>query len=612
MTVRYLFICLSTLISFTAISNVLPKNGQMLNFTEVMFEHPAVNGAITYRVTIVKKVSGKFNADPVIIRVVDSTPATRISKGLLFGHAYMWRYEALNKLNKPLFTSGIFNFTILNSKLLDSNLCRIKVVKECKEECTPGIVFIDGLSLAVNKQGIPKWVVPDIPEGNKLLNYRDLHLTRSGTLLFIDNSGALETDLFGNILWRTPVTEKTTDKEEKYHHAFHKDDRSNYMICGRKNIADPDTKINGQMLFEYDSSGKEIWRFDACEAIKQKFGVYPSDDTAKVYTLGHLNGFAIDQTNGLIYASFRDFNSIFQVDKTSGQILAAWGNRHISYEEKNDFDDHLFAAQHAPVLLKNGNIMIFNNNVPERSSSIIELAPDPSNGNCTKIWEYVLEEHVNESPYGGKTNSAKMGIATELPDGNILVGMGQLNRIFEVTKNKFLAWEIYPETRRDSLLPWTEAPSYRVSYSSSLYPSYFTIEHRNASSQLKAGQNISLRINNEGSENDRYTIALLSDDKHIEQRNMVTDITGETSAYLELKVVPLHALAVPVKIKVILQKAGNWYLTCCLTKFISICCRTVLTKNVKYSYFPQMSLINAEVHQPAQRKSQESAGRYYQ
>lgn len=553
---RCLFICIFSIISFTVTSNVIPGNGQVLNFTEVMFEHPAVNNAISYRITIVKKVSGKFSSDPVVARAVDSTPATRISKGLLFGNAYMWRYEALGKLNKVIFTSGIFHFSILTNRLLDNNLNRVKVVKECKEECTPGIVFIDGLTLAVNKQGIPKWVAPKVPDENKMLNYRDLHLTSSGTLLFLDNSGVLETDLFGNVLWKTPVTEKTTEKEEKYHHAVNKDDRSNYMVCGRKNITDPDAKINGQMLFEYDSSGKEIWRFDAVEAIKAKFGVYPSEDTAKVFTLGHLNGFAIDHANDLVYASFRDFNNILQIDKKSGQIITVWGNTHISYEGKNEFDDHLFAAQHAPVLLKNGNLLVFNNNVPERSSSVIELAPDAASGNCTKIWEYIMEEHASESPYGGKINSIKMGIATELPDGNILVGMGQLNRIFEVTKNQYLAWEIYPETRRDSLLPWTEAPSYRVSYSSSLYPSYFTIDHPNTPGQVKAGGHITLRINNEGSENDRYTIQLMPDG-HVEEKNKIAEIARETSAYVDLKIVPTHAVSAPVKVRVKVTAASN-------------------------------------------------------
>lgn len=550
--------CFFTCFTSSAQGNIWPANGQKIHFTELMLEHPAVTGASIYRITVVKKVSGKFQADPVVVRINDSTPATRITRGLEFGHTYLWRYEALNKLNKPIFTSDVFRFSISTSPLLDSLLQRVAVVKPCKEECEDGIVFIDGLNIAVNRQGIPKWFVPGETDATRLMHYRDLHLSRSGTLLFMNNDGAFETDLSGRVLWKThgSAGRKIKEKEERYHHAFDKDAQLRYMICGRKNITDPDALVNGQMLFQYDTAGNEIWRFDVTDAVGERFGIYPPQDTVLIYTLGHLNGFAIDHKNELMYASFRDFNSIFQVDIKSRKIVAVWGNKNISYKEKNEYDDHLFAAQHSPVLLKNGNILVFNNNVSDRSSSIVELAPEQGD-QVRKVWEYVLEEHVNESPYGSKIHSDKMGIASELPNENILVGMGQLNRIFEITRNKTLVWEIYPEKRKDTSLPWGEAPSYRVSYASSLYPSYFTIDHRNASQQIKAGESVLIRVNNEGTADDEYTVELVPEEETIPYYQTAIHVGKETSAHLSVKVIPATLLTKPVKVKVKVTAASN-------------------------------------------------------
>lgn len=543
--------------SITSNAQVIPKDHQQLCFTEIMFEHPPVKGASQYRIKIVQQISGKFHLDPLVVECLDSTPATRISHNIQFGKKYMWRYEALDPKRKSIFVSGIFHFETLNGHTMNPAYSRMHVSKECETGCDSGVVFLDGFAFAVNRNGIPKWFLPAATEGQEP-NYRDIHLTPSGTVLYLGNSGAVETDLSGNILWKAPLNKSVIpdQKKEGYHHAFSKDAQSNYMICGKKNMIEPEASLNGDVLFEYDSNGNEIWRFDVLEAIKEKTSMHAPEDTSGAVTSGHMNGFAYDASKDELFISLRDFSSIFRINKTSKQILSFWGNKHISYELKNnEADIHLFALQHAPVLLKNGNLLVYNNNSSKLSSSIVELEAIPGSDNCLKVWEYVFDEQKSNRAF--ETHSDKMGSLQELRNGNILIGMGTTGRVLEISKDKRLIWELYPEKRADSLYSWSEAPIYRVSYASSLYPSYFTIEHRNVSKQVKMNSDIILKINNEGSEDDSYNIKLFYAGNNEPDLEKSLEIKRESSVLLTLKVTPAYPPLSPQKITVQVTPASN-------------------------------------------------------
>jgi hypothetical protein len=555
---RYaIYIIAQCLISTSVFASIFPENNQKLNHTEMMFEHPPVSGAVLYKVIIVRKKSGQFSRDSIITKQADSTCATFIKNGLHFGNTYTWKYEAIGKNNKLLFTSDTYQFSILSSPLVDSNYARVNIVKPCAEDCEQGVIFIDALGVAVNRQGMPKWFMTGNTGESHFPRHRDIHLSRTGTILFINNDGGYETDLLGNIIWKTPVDINPKSKDEQFHHAFDKDKEFNYMICGKMFITDKDAKINGYTLLKYDPEGKEIWRFDATQAIAEKFGIMPPEDTTKINSLGHLNGFAIDTLRKVIFASFRDFNCVFCIDSESGKIISALGNSHINYEEKNEFDDHLFAAQHAPVLLKNGNLMVFNNNIEGHSSSVVELEVDISNGNCSKGWEYVFGEHTEESAYGGNIYSDRMGIASELPNNNILICMGKVNRILEVNRSKQLVWEVYTETRKDTMTTWGQIPSYRASFASSLYPYYFTIDNVYSGKKIKAGDAINLRINNEGSEDDQYIVELLSDNGSIQYQKNIVDIPKETSKHIDIKTIFVNSFSSQTKVTLKVSALSN-------------------------------------------------------
>ncbi len=101
------------------------------------------------------------------------------------------------------------------------------------------------------------------------------------------------------------------------------------------------------------------------------------------------------------------------------QLIWSWGPGHLS-------------RQHQPTLLKNGNVLIFDNGRAKKYSRVIELDP------ITKkiVWEY--KANPPEKFY-----SPIRGGCQRLPNGNTLITDDPKGRAFEVTKDGEIVWEFY-------------------------------------------------------------------------------------------------------------------------------------------------------------------------
>ncbi len=92
-------------------------------------------------------------------------------------------------------------------------------------------------------------------------------------------------------------------------------------------------------------------------------------------------------------------------------------------------------GQHAPNLLANGNVLIFDNGVHRIDDSmpysrVIEVNPATNE----IVWKY------QDSP-AWNFFSPRMGNAQRLPNGNTLITESSFGRIFEVTRNQEIVWE---------------------------------------------------------------------------------------------------------------------------------------------------------------------------
>lgn len=505
---KYLFLLLAASCSLSSFAQALfPHDGAQLRRTQVMFEYPDVPGA-TYRFELYDESDTAH-----VVKLTDTLLKQNVCfvrTNMHFGKAYRWKYTA-QKAQASVFESPVYHFRTLSDPLVDTMLHRLSIRKAEKGKYADGIVFIDGFNAAVDRQGAPVWYTSQ--PGNSL---RDVNLAADGSVTMLNGTKALATDLEGNLLWEGP-----DDQLNDYHHDMIKLRNGNYLVCGLTQIANESPaalagpaasaqqgrSINSATILEITPARKIVWRFDLVPEMKRNFGTkFESQKMMK--RLGHLNGLAIDENNHIIYASFKNFSSVFKIDQRTNDVVNIFGNSQFSLLDSTQAGK-FFSAQHSPILLTNGNLMVFNNDLPGVSSSIVELRNPLTRRDDEKVWEYRFEDAGVKYAH---TNH--MGSVQELPNGNFLVCAGNLNnRVFEVTRDKKLVWDAFLEKTTGSPDPasmWEYASTYKAFFATSLYPYYFSLQSAYAQPQLTSaglGKGVKLIINNAGSQPDTYEVS---------------------------------------------------------------------------------------------------------
>lgn len=103
----------------------------------------------------------------------------------------------------------------------------------------------------------------------------------------------------------------------------------------------------------------------------------------------------------------------------------------------------LWNNQHDPTILKNGNMLVYDNlGLKEVRSKVIEMNPFTQQ----IIWQY---KGTKENPFF----SFAIGVSYRLPNGNTLIIESTAGRVFEVTKDKEIVWEFisphHPKGKED-------------------------------------------------------------------------------------------------------------------------------------------------------------------
>jgi hypothetical protein len=120
---------------------------------------------------------------------------------------------------------------------------------------------------------------------------------------------------------------------------------------------------------------------------------------------------AFQEGNWLI--SLASINRIMILDKNSFDVVWTYG------------DNNSLFAQHGPIMLENGNILVFNNGYG--NSEVLEINP------LTKkiVWKY-----TNNNFY-----TSNEGFAQRLPNNNTLITESRKGFTYEVTPNKEIVWK---------------------------------------------------------------------------------------------------------------------------------------------------------------------------
>lgn len=499
-----------------ASAQVVPADASRLNHTEIMFEYPEFAGAEQYHLYI--KICEGERCEP-LFDTLHQSQAVRIKDRLTFGKKYTWHYEALRK-KKVMFTSPEFTFYTMTSVFIDPARQKAIVERSVKGNIGTGVIFLDGLRIAVNHAGKPVWFA-NVHENTIL---RDINLTPQGTVTYLTDARkeALETTLEGQVLWSAPhgAAPDSDEGEGTYHHEFTKLRSGNYIVAGKKQMrfreeGRPMKGLNtmsgkaSDMIFEFDAERNIVWSFDLLYELKRQFDLQPDYATPTMKRLGHLNGITVDEQHNMVYASFKNFSNVLKIDKNNNRIVYMFGNKTINFADSM-FHSGLFAQQHCPILLGNGNLVVFDNNTSVKGSGIVELNSSmegqEENAGTEKVWELRFKDLHIDKPF-----TSLMGSVQELPNGHLLIGMGKENEVFEVSRKKEVLWRMSTFAYNEA--KWLPMENYRVCWSSSLYPAYFTLQ-RNSDNDTISRKTItqkafSFTINNEGTEDDLFDLELI-------------------------------------------------------------------------------------------------------
>lgn len=249
-------------------------------------------------------------------------------------------------------------------------------------------------------------------------------LSTSGTLLVIGHDDLVkEYDWDGRLLWYHRLGED----DDFPHHDVIWTESGNVLVLARDRDGETD------YFEEVSRSGKVLWQWRSSDYLDGHFPHWDRESTDPT----HINSIRELPPNrwfdsgdkrfrpGNILVSARNLNTVFIIDKSTGDVV--W-----QYSERLD-------AQHEAVMIPEGHpgaglIMLFNNGLGNayayRRSAL--QAVDPLTGSV--VWRFRHPHFF----------SAVAGSQQVLPNGNVLVGSSHGGRAFEITPAGRIVWQWVP------------------------------------------------------------------------------------------------------------------------------------------------------------------------
>jgi Arylsulfotransferase (ASST) len=237
---------------------------------------------------------------------------------------------------------------------------------------------------------------------------------------------ALEADWKGRVLWEVRHPDHTHDGIRLRN--------GNVLLICKKPLSDaivpqvpggrPGTEHDGKMIGDYivemTTNGKIVWEWQSWEHLDPVTnGITAVQDNRDGWPFA--NGFC-ELPDGNIMLSFRNISTLVMIDRRTGEIYWNLGAPPLS-------------GQHAPTILPNGHILLFDNGSHRLDetfpfSRVLEIDP------ATKdiVWKY------QEAPVSNFF-SPRISNAQRLPNGNTLINEGWFGRFFEVTPEGVVVWE---------------------------------------------------------------------------------------------------------------------------------------------------------------------------
>jgi hypothetical protein len=485
-----LAVLLTFFLSLRSISGVIPANNSVVNYSTVYFEEEFHRDATEYE--LIYADSASWNFEVMHRRVSNKLPAFWVSD-FTWGNSYYWKVKSYDKNHVQLSESEPHRFSLPRILTMDGEETRLYITRNKPKEHAGGLISIDYLRSVYDRRGNAVWTLPNI-KGivTSTTQIRDMKFTPDHTITFLTPAQAVEIDLDGNVLWKAPSPFLIGSDTITYHHAFKKTKRGTYMVLGEKKVYRKmlgsyeeeiklnryRTKIIGNtgykitamgMVLEFNGAGELIWFWDAGDYINDIDLNFKKNNEGVRDFSSHQNAFEENKAGTKVYVGFRDLSRIVRVDKKSRKVEMSYGQKYPSGEAL--VGNNLFKNQHDANVTTHNSIYIFNNNdalARTGVSSILELKDNVTKDEDPLLWKFDLDfDSVT------KAKSYNGGNVVELPNTNLLLCAGSLNRVFEVTKTKQVVWDAFIQVKKKDDGLWKPFSQYRCNWTGSLNRYYF-------------------------------------------------------------------------------------------------------------------------------------------
>ncbi len=316
--------------------------------------------------------------------------------------------------------------------------------------------------------------------------YTNVRQTADGNLIYLQGSEYIEMDMLGNPVRKWKAMGKSTEKisdtpvaTPSFHHDVFPMENGNFLTLSietrvyenyptnawKPNSPKETATVAGDLVVEFAPDGSIVNEWSLLELLDpyrvgyDSLGKYwNSFFGKKTRDWSHANSVIHDPRDDSVIVSIRHQDAVVKFSRKTGKLIWILGTHDNWDKEKfgryllkpqND-QQHFFPFhQHSPMILPNGNLMLYDNGnhraspfdkiVPytDNFSRAVEYAIDEKNMTVELVWEY--GQFALEKIY-----SAALGDANYLPTtGNILITHGN---IFEKKQEKKLSAQIVEVT----------------------------------------------------------------------------------------------------------------------------------------------------------------------
>ena len=494
---NYLYAILLFLTSFICGSLISPNNGDLLNYTHIMFEWEQQPDAVGYNL----QVSSNDSFSNIILDI-DETDTVYIDiNNFIWNRSYYWRVRPIRDCDDCQYGDWIgtsfFNIGQINSPYIEEG-DEVEILTEIYQDdfIEEGYVAVGAFNPRFHSFIIDKF-------GNEIWNdgvsfdngiesssfFMINHINNYGNIFGYShlNQNGLKVDSDMNHVWST-ISSEPLDI-----HEFKQIPNGNFMGFQNEYILGPipsDISMTqdfqsigyqadgttlefpwyGQKIVEWNNTGQVVWTWNPFE----HFPISDYDRLGFTWFQAHMNGeydwlhanaFHFDDVENVIYISFRHLSRITKISYPSGDVI--W-NMGLSEEYINSGNEQIctelgFSYQHNIQVLDDGDLLFFDNGNlsqivlgDENPTSRIRRIKVIDNSFCEIIWEYELPEGL----FGSAAGSVQL-----LENGNYLINTLGTGSIIEVTPEKEIIWK-----HTSNYNAW-----YRAYKIPSIHPSAFSV-----------------------------------------------------------------------------------------------------------------------------------------